>query len=339
MENREKLRFAVIGAGVISKSHIAAIQGDSEAELVAIADSVAGKAEEKAAQHGIPQAYRDYEDMLRRDDIDAVSICLPSGMHADAVIACAQAGKHVLCEKPLDITAEKMERMIGECRRRGVKLGVVYQRRTLPSVVRAREAIRQGQLGKLVLGDVYMKYYRSADYYRSAGWRGTWALDGGGALMNQGVHGVDLIQWLMGDVASVFAYSAALAREIEVEDTAVAAVRYKNGAFGIIQGATTVYPELETRFEIHGEKGSVTIGDGGVKSWKQLPDDPGAGAEPFAFDGSDSMQSGHAVLVRDLIEAIRDDREPMITGEEARKAVDLILAIYESARTGREVRL
>lgn len=259
-----KLGFAIIGAGVISKSHIEAIQSNPKADLVAIADSAVGKAQERASQYGIRQVYQDYQEMLMRDDIQAVSICLPSGMHAEAAIACAQAGKHVLCEKPLDIAGDKMNRMISECRERGVKLGVIYQRRTLPSIIRARQAIQEGVLGRLVLGDVYMKYYRSPDYYRSAGWRGTWALDGGGALMNQGVHGVDLIRWLMGDVASVFAYSAALAREIEVEDTAVAVVKYKNGAFGIIQGATTVYPELETRFEIHGELGSITIGDTGV---------------------------------------------------------------------------
>lgn len=338
-----KLRFAIVGAGVIAPFHAKAITSNPQAELVAIADVEEPKAKKLAEEFSVKDIYTDYEIMLQREDIDAVSICVPSGLHAEVAIAAAEAGKHIFCEKPLDITVDKMDRMIRTARERQVKLGVVYQRRTFPAAIATRKAIQEGKLGKLVLGDAYLKYYRSPEYYRSAGWRGTWELDGGGALMNQGVHGVDLIQWMVGDVESVFAYSAPLVRSIEVEDTAVAAIKYKNGAFGIIQGTTSVYPGMETRFEIHGENGTIILGDSGIKQWSFADSQEEApqveGTLAASSSATNISNDGHFVLVDDLIQAIREDRDPMITGEEASKAVKLILAIYESARTGREIKL
>ncbi|MGN7383989.1 Gfo/Idh/MocA family protein [Paenibacillus sp. SAFN-117] len=338
-----KLRFAIVGAGVIAPFHAKAITSNPQAELVAIADVEKPKAKKLAEEFSVKDIYTDYEIMLQREDIDAVSICVPSGLHAEVAIAAAEAGKHIFCEKPLDITVDKMDRMIRTARERQVKLGVVYQRRTFPAAIATRKAIQEGKLGKLVLGDAYLKYYRSPEYYRSAGWRGTWELDGGGALMNQGVHGVDLIQWMVGDVESVFAYSAPLVRSIEVEDTAVAAIKYKNGAFGVIQGTTSVYPGMETRFEIHGENGTIIFGDSGIKQWSFADSQEEApqveGTLAASSSATNISNDGHFVLVDDLIQAIREDRDPMITGEEASKAVKLILAIYESARTGREIKL
>lgn len=338
-----KLRFAIVGAGVIAPFHAKAITSNPQAELVAIADVEKPKAKKLAEEFSVKDIYTDYEIMLQREDIDAVSICVPSGLHAEVAIAAAEAGKHIFCEKPLDITVDKMDRMIRTARERQVKLGVVYQRRTFPAAIATRKAIQEGKLGKLVLGDAYLKYYRSPEYYRSAGWRGTWELDGGGALMNQGVHGVDLIQWMVGDVESVFAYSAPLVRSIEVEDTAVAAIKYKNGAFGVIQGTTSVYPGMETRFEIHGENGTIIFGDSGIKQWSFADSQEEApqveGTLAASSSATNISNDGHFVLVDDLIQAIREDRDPMIRGEEASKAVKLILAIYESARTGREIKL
>ncbi|MDR6882204.1 Gfo/Idh/MocA family oxidoreductase [Bacillus sp. 3255] len=339
----KKVRFAVIGAGVIAPSHAKAIAGNSEAELVAVADVEPDKANKLAEDFSIPYVYRDYQELLKRDDIDAITVAVPSGYHAEVVIAAAEAGKHVLVEKPLDITADSMTRMISACRQADVKLGCVFQRRVTEASIVAKQAIESGKLGKLVLGDAYQKSYRSPQYYKSAGWRGTWAIDGGGALMNQGVHGIDLIQWLMGDVHSVFAYSSALVREIEVEDTAVAVVKYKSGAFGVIQGTTSVYPGQETRFELHGEKGTIIFDDSGFKQWK-FADHEEAMPQvvPRVSASSDPAQianDGHFILVDDLIQAIRENRDPLVSGEEGRKAVDLILAIYESARTGKEITL
>jgi len=336
-----KMRFGLVGAGVISSHHAKAIAGNPRAEIVAVCDSMMNKAAAIAVEYNITSVYDDYEQMLKRDDIDVINICLPSGMHADFAVAAAQAGKHILCEKPLDITKPNMERMITEARSRNVKLGVIYQRRTFPAAIAARKMIQEGKLGKMVLGDAYLKYYRSPEYYKSAGWRGTWALDGGGALMNQGVHGIDLIQWMMGDIQSVFAYSAALVRDIEVEDTAVAVVKYKNGAFGVIQGATSVNPGQETRFELHGNDGTIIFDDQGIKHWsvngvEQAAPEVEATASA-SNDPANISSNGHYILIDDMIQAIIDDRDPMVTGEEAKKAVDVILAIYESAREGKEI--
>jgi UDP-N-acetyl-2-amino-2-deoxyglucuronate dehydrogenase len=336
-----KMRFALVGAGVISTSHANAITGNPRAEFVAVCDIEKAKADQLAAKYQIASVFTDYEEMLKRDDIDVINVCLPSGLHSEFTVAAAQAGKHILCEKPLDITQEAMNRMIQETRSRKSKLGVIYQRRTLPAAIATRQAIQEGKLGRMVLGDAYLKYHRSLEYYLSAGWRGTWAMDGGGALMNQGVHGVDLIQWMMGGIQSVFAYSSALVRDIEVEDTAVAAVKYKNGAYGVIQGTTSVYPGQETRFEVHGNEGTIIFGDSGFKEWKiQNSDETAPQVEATASASSDPRNissTGHSIIVDDMIQAILDDRDPMVTGEEAKKAVDIILAIYESAREGKEI--
>jgi len=336
-----KMRFGIVGCGVISTLHGNSIAANPRAEIVAACDIIKDKADSFAQKYNVGSVYEDFEQMLKRDDIDVINVCVPSGLHADIAIAAAQAGKHILCEKPIDIVKPKMEQMIAEARNRNVKLGAIYQRRTFPAAIAAREMIQSGKLGKMVLGDAYLKYNRTPEYYKSAGWRGTWALDGGGALMNQGVHGVDLIQWMMGDIHSVFAYSAALVRDIEVEDTAVAVVKYKNGAFGVIQGTTSVNPGQETRFELHGNDGTIIFDDQGIKQWNMNgveQDSPTVESTASASnDPSNLSASGHYILVDDMIQAVIDDRDPMVTGEEARKAVDVILAIYESSREGKEV--
>lgn len=338
-----KIKFAIVGAGIISSFHAEAIARHDSAELIAICDIELDKAKKLGDDFSVKKTYADYEEMFKEEEIDVVSVCVPSGLHAEVTIAAAKAGINVLCEKPLDILPDKMTEMINICREKKVKLGAVYQRRTLEAAIKTRAAIQEGKLGKLVLGDAYLKYYRSPEYYESAGWRGTWELDGGGALMNQGVHGVDLIQWMVGDVESVFAYAAPLVRDIEVEDTAVITLKYKNGAFGVIQSTTSVYPGQETRFEIHGEQGSIIFGDSGFKQWDFIGSDEGlpqvGNSEGGSSDPKVISNEGHYIFVDDMIQAIREDRDPMVSGEEARKAVDLILAIYESSRTGKEVLL
>jgi len=338
-----KIRFGIIGCGVIAPNHANAIVHNDRAELIAVCDIEEEKAKSFQQKYNVPYYYTDYKEMLKRDDIDVVCICTPSGMHGDMTIDAANSGKHVFCEKPLDITAEKMTRMIESCRKNNVKLGCVFQRRLMKEAIETKKAIENGEFGKIVLADAYLKYYRSQEYYNSAGWRGTWELDGGGALMNQGVHGIDMILWLVGDVESVFARCETLARDIDVEDTALALLKFKNGAIGVIEGTTSVYPAQDTRFEIHGQNGSVIFSDSGFKQWRKVGSDTdtfpavknekvGGSSDPAAISSS-----GHYALIDDMISAILEDRDPMITGESARKAVDLILAIYESARTGKEV--
>lgn len=337
----KKLRFGILGAGVVAQFHARAIKLSERAELAAVCSSQLDKAREFAGQFGAEQAYDDYGQMLSKDDIDIICICTPSGVHAEAGIAAAKAGKHVLVEKPLDITLDKIDALIDACAAHGVKLGVIHQRRTMPAAVEARKAIAAGKLGKMVLGDAYLKYYRSHEYYKSSTWRGTWEMDGGGALMNQGIHGIDLLQWMMGGVKSVFAYAAPLARDIEVEDTAVAVVRFHNGAFGVIQGTTSVYPGQEARFELHGESGTISFGDSGIQQWV-LADGNGekpevAEAPSSSSDPANISIAGHSIQIEDMIDAVTEGREPMVNGAEARAAVQLVLAIYESAKTGKEI--
>lgn len=334
----DTIRIAIIGTGIIAHSHAKAIAQLPHARLEAICDTDADKGRAFAQQYGVRRVYRDYGELLKQADIELVHICLPSGLHAPYTIAAAQAGKHILCEKPIAITGDSMTAMIAETRARDVKFGAVYQRRTLPEAIAARELVRRGGLGRMVLGDACLKYHRSPEYYRSAGWRGTWAMDGGGALMNQGIHGIDLIQWIMGDIESVYARSAALVRDIEVEDTAVAVVKYKSGAFGVLQGATSVYPSQESRFELHGNDGSIVLSDAGILQWAVRGEEAPPARRDDGAKGLDFIVNhGHLALIDDMLTAIREDRDPLVTGEEARKAVDIILAIYASAREGREI--
>lgn len=333
-----KTKFAIVGAGVLAPSHALAISRNPKAELVAVADIVEEKGKELAEKFDIPDVYTDYEKMLNREDIDVVCVCVPSGLHEPIAVAAAQAGKHVFCEKPIEITLEKADNMIAACHKHNVKLGVAFQRRMLPVSIRAREALKEKKIGKLIMGNAYLKYYRSPEYYRSAGWRGTWEMDGGGALMNQGVHGIDLIQSLAGDVDSVYAYADTLVREIEVEDTAVALLKYKNGAYGVIEGATSIYPGRETRIELNGDRGTIVFTDDGFETWKFMDSE-----EPFPnleIDEPDYLKvNRHAVFIDDMIEAIKNDTDPIVTGEEARKSLQIILAIYESSKSGQEVKL
>jgi predicted dehydrogenase len=231
-----KVRWGIIGCGVIAPTHGKAITAAPDAELVATCDIVPEKAQKIAETFGAARWYTDYNELLKCDDIDVVSVCVPSGLHGQVTEAAAKAKKHVFTEKPLEITKEKIDRMIKVCHDEGIKLGCVFQMRTYANNQLTSQMVQEGRLGKMVLCDAYMKYYRSPEYYLSADWRGTWELDGGGSLMNQGVHGVDLLLYMANsDVESVVAQADHLVRDIVVEDTAVAMLKFKNGAYGVIE--------------------------------------------------------------------------------------------------------
>ncbi|HOX36511.1 MAG TPA: Gfo/Idh/MocA family oxidoreductase [Candidatus Brocadiia bacterium] len=344
-----KVGWAVLGCGAVGDWHCQAAQNAEHAELRAVCDAMADRAQATGVRFGVP-GYGDLGEMLKRQDIQCVSICTPSGMHSDQGVACARHGKHVMTEKPIDITLEKTDALITACRAAGVRLSCIFQKRTSKAVQSARQAVQSGQLGKMVLGDAFNKWFRPQTYYDSGAWRGTWALDGGGCLINQGVHTIDALLWIMGDVKSVYAKADRLARKIEVEDTAVAVVQYMSGAFGVIEGATSVNPGEYSKLELHGEKGTIIIEDNDISKWA-VGTDPNAPAEnddsrcnraqksgsassPMAFS-----VVGHTIQIEDMALAILENRDPMVTGESARKSVELIRAIYESARTGKEVLL
>ena len=331
-------KFGVVGCGMISRFHARAIR-EIGAELVACYDRLPIGAERYAEEFGC-KAYHDFQDFLKDPDIEVVTICTPSGAHLDPAVAAAKAGKHVIVEKPLEVTVERCDEIIDACEKAGVTLSTIFPSRFHQSSLLLKQAIESGRFGKLTLGDAIVKWYRTQQDYDSGVWRGTWKLDGGGALMNQGVHGVDMITWLMGGVKSVRADCKRLLWNTEVEDTAVITLTYKNGAVGVIECTTSVYPGLETVFTVGGQNGSVLFGDNMIYSWKFKNDTPSQPEIEDAFAGTNCSYddcSPHAVQIEDMARAVIENREPMITGKEAMQSVKVILAIYESARTGREV--
>ena len=331
----------MIGCGKISGNHFDAIKNAPHAKLQAVCDIIEIRAKNAALENGLDKWYTDIETMLENEEIDVCCILTPSGMHCEHTCMVAMHKINVLCEKPLEVTSEKMEKMINCCKENGVKLGVIFQRRTYDGAIRTKEIIESGQLGKVTLADASLKYYRDKKYYDSGEWRATLELDGGGALMNQGVHGIDMLSWIMGGVKSVYAYCEKLSWNIEVEDTAVVLVKFKNGAMGVIQGTTTAYPGLDTVMSFHGTAGSISFGDDDFYYWK-LRDESIKKPSIYGSMGGENCQYsttnfGHTYQIEDMALSVFENREPMIPGEEARKSVEIILAIYESARTGKEI--
>ncbi|CAG7639461.1 Gfo/Idh/MocA family protein [Paenibacillus allorhizosphaerae] len=341
--------FAIIGAGVIGKSHAERLQSVAKGKLVAVCDKNEQSGRQLAGQFGCDWS-GDIHEVLEREDVDIVNICLPSGMHAEYTVLAARAGKHVITEKPIDITAANALKMIEECRKAGVKLAVISQHRLQSSTQRVKKAMEDGKFGRLIIGAGAIHWYRSQEYYDSGAWRGTWAFDGGGALMNQGVHTVDVLQYLMGPVESVYAHCETLGHErIEVEDAAVVTLRFRSGAVGTLVATTCAYPGLTARIEIFGKSGSAIIeGDELVytkfesdeehqtnengPAFKAANGNGSTAADPTAINGE-----GHILQMNDMIAAIEENREPIINGEEGFKPLEIILAVYESARTGRAV--
>jgi predicted dehydrogenase len=346
---KSKLRFGIIGAGTpnqqiggkapyhgVGEYHASAVR--EFAQLVAIASRSEGSARFLANKFGVKDVYTDYRRLLDRKDIDVVTIGTPSGTHGDIAIEAAQAGKHILVEKPIDVTVEKAEKVIREFENQRVKLSVAFHHR-FGIMKGIKASVDRGEIGKLVLGNAFCKRYRTKEYFQSSDWRGTWALDGGGAFMNQGIHIIDSFQWIMGDVASVFGYYGTLGHPyIEVEDVGVASIRFRSGAFGIIEATTCCYPDLSDRIELHGERGSI-IADGypmeirlkeGMDSKEKIIGDSLKEQQPM-------YQGMHHPIIKDLIEAIEEDREPAVNGWEGIKSLKIIMAIYESSRRRKEI--
>jgi predicted dehydrogenase len=345
------LRWGIVGCGVIAPWHAKAITHSDGIELSAVCDIVPENTRTFAEDFGVDTVFGDYQEMFSQAGLDVVSICAPSGIHSEIAVAAAGAGVNVLTEKPMAITLPQIDAMISACDDAGVKLGCIFQRRTTSASIRVREAVKNGELGKMVMGDAYLKYYRSQAYYDSAGWRGTWELDGGGALMNQGVHGIDLLLWIMGDVEKVYAKAAPKTRRIPVEDTAVAILTFKSGAWGVLEGTTSCNPGEATRLELHGENGTVILEDPTIKRWAVTSEEDGhaenveleieedEAPDAMAGDPQAFGLRGHVIQVRDMADAIRNDRQPLVPGTSARKAVELILAVYRSSELGWEVTL
>ncbi|MCC7493502.1 MAG: Gfo/Idh/MocA family oxidoreductase [Fimbriimonadaceae bacterium] len=342
----ETIRHAIVGAGVIGPLHADSIAELPGSQLVVVCDVVADRAAALAGKHGAA-VETDFDRLLARPDIDLVHVCTPSGMHADQAVAVLQAGKHVITEKPMDITPAACDRLIAAAAAASTKATCIFQNRFLSLTEKVKEAVDGGLLGRLNMGDAYIKWYRSQEYYDSGDWRATWELDGGGCLMNQGVHYVDLLQWYMGPVESVYAVTATLAHDIVVEDVAAAVLRFRSGAIGVIEGSTAAAPGLDWRIELHGDRGSVTVKNGHLEHWRfldpaldrQPPQDEVQALKAAGADPASLPAQAHTRQIQLMCEAIRGGGEVPVPVREARQAVEIICAIYESSRTGQQVTL
>ena len=342
MTDEKNFRIALLGCGRISKNHFEAIAKIDGLELVAVCDSDAKRASEAGAHWQVPH-FTSYEKMLKDSGADVVTIATPSGLHADQGVAAANAGKHVVMEKPMAISLTGADALVHACDKAGVQLFVVKQNRLNPPIQLLKRAIDRERFGRIYMANCIVHWARPQDYYDQASWRGTWEFDGG-AFMNQASHYVDLIQWLMGPVESVMAKTATLARRIETEDSGVAILKFRSGALGSIEVTMLAYPRnLEGSITILGEKGSVKIGGTAVNKveyWQfaEYDDDDkliaGADTNPPNVYGL-----GHEGYYRNVLAVLRGEAKPDTDGRAGRKSLELILGIYESAKTGREVPL
>jgi UDP-N-acetyl-2-amino-2-deoxyglucuronate dehydrogenase len=363
MQHSQKLRFGIVGCGSVGPTHAGALLRIADAELVAVADTIGQRARDLARKIGIPRVYGSDRELCADPDIDVVCICTPSGMHADHAVGAMRAGKHVIVEKPMEISLEACDRMISVQRETGRQLSVIHQHRFDPASMLVKQAIDSGKLGRIVLAEASVRWWRKQEYYDSGDWRGTWALDGGGALMNQGVHTVDVLQWLAGGVSSVFGHTLTGAHErIEVEDIAVAALKFRSGAVGTLTATTAAFPGSPVRIDIYGTEGSAVI-EGDRLKQMSLKNGETVMAEQASRDAVSVAQGGtasvrdeaaqraaeggkrpgwgdaHRAQILDVIAAIRENRPPLIDGLAARQAVEIVLAVYESAKTGRPVEI
>jgi predicted dehydrogenase len=339
------LRFGLLGCGIIGRYHAEAISGTENAVLQAVADVEGSRAGEFSARYG-GTAYASLEQMLGDPAVDVVSICTASALHAGQAVATMKSGRHVVVEKPMAIALSQCDEMIRTSRETRKYLAVIFQNRFRPIYREMKSLIDSGRLGTLVSANAELKWYRSQEYYDSGGWRGSWAMDGGGALMNQTIHYVDLLLWLMGPVRAVQAYTGTLTHDIETEDVAVAALEFASGALGILQGTTSAYPGLWTRLEVNGEAGALAVQNDRF-TVRYLADEQDVEAGPYGLpevpmlapEKADFSTGWHQEQICEVIRCIEQDRQPPIDGLEGRRSVELILAAYDSARTHREVQI
>jgi len=339
------LKFALIGCGRIAKRHSELLghRQISHAELVAVCDLVEEKAKKIGEQFGVPY-FTDMHEMMRSVDIDVVSVLTESGNHAKHVVELSAYNKHIVLEKPMALTLDDADRMIKSCDDANVKLFVVKQNRFNVPVIKAREALKNGRFGKLVLGTVRVRWCRPQAYYDQDAWRGTWAYDGG-VLTNQASHHVDLLEWMFGEIESVYAMSATALVNIEAEDTAVVTLRFRNGALGIIEATTATRPkDLEGSLSMLGEKGTVEIGGFAVNQMKvwnfvETQEEDEVVMEKYSVNPPNVYGFGHQAYYEHVVDCIINDKQHLVDGLEGRKSLELINAIYESIETKKEVSL
>jgi len=344
----KKVKFGIIGTGAIAQIHAKAIAHTTNAELVMVYDKLPELARAFAAQHRC-RAAKSFEELLA-SDVEALTIATPSGLHAEVGIPAARAGKHLLCEKPLEVSVSRTNDLVRACESSNIRLSAVFQSRYSRSVQVIRQAVEEGRFGQSVLAAASVLWYRSPEYYGKATWRGTWALDGGGALMNQAIHTVDLLLYFNGDVSEVTGRIARLLhRSIEVEDTVVAMLKFKNNSLGTIQASTACAPGFPRRVELTGTDGSVLLEDDRILRWQFKEERPGdkrirrEGAKGEGLHGGSGDPGaisfeGHRRQISELADAILNGEHLTTPGAEGKRAVELVCAVYESARTGNTIK-
>lgn len=335
------LGFGVIGLGSIAGHHIKSIMGLDDCKLVAVSSRNKPKLEDAAQQYNV-EAYSDYREMMENPGVDVVCICTPSGFHLEPALAAASAGKHVITEKPLEISVERGMKMVQACENAGVKLACIFQNRYSPDYQQLYAAIKNKGLGKLVLGNAYIKWFRDQQYYDATDWRGTLQGDGGAALINQSIHTIDLLLNVMGPVKSVFGKTKTLAHNIEGEDLGAAILEFENGALGTIEGGTAIYRGYPERLEIHGKEGNIILEGGKIIEWVSETDSrlpttasdigPSGAADPMAID-----YKLHKNQIAEIVRNINEGVEPTVNGREGLKSLEVIEAIYQSAKSGKEI--
>lgn len=344
--------FAIVGCGMIARFHAKALAEVPGARLVALVSRHAANAQKLNDELGLRcDVYAELGPVLARKDVNVVIVATPSGAHLEPAVAAAHAGKHVVVEKPLEVTLERCGALIAACERNGVQLCTVFPSRFADANVALKKAVDAGKFGRLTLGETTCKWWRPQSYYDEGGWKGTKALDGGGALMNQAIHNVDLLLWMMGPATHVSGFTATLAHEgIEVEDTAVACIGFVSGALGVIQATTSVYPGLPKTIALHGDRGTAVIEQEDVLRWEFTPETEEDRAVRQSFAQKVGASGGasnpaaishvyHARQLADFVRALETGGKPLVDGREGQKTVEVILAVYESAKTGRVVGL
>lgn len=340
----QKIRFGIIGCGRIAPHHIGALKQIPEANLAMVADIVPERARTFGQQYGVPWT-TDYREMLASDKVDVVNICTPSGLHAQMGIEAAKSGKHIVVEKPMTLILEDADALIKAAETEGVALAVVHQNRFNPTVQDLRKALEQGRFGKLTHGNATIRWNRGQHYYDQDSWRGTWALDGG-VFMNQSIHNIDLLQWMLGPVRKVGAFTATALRDIEAEDVGAAVLYFQNGAIGVIEAATTIYPRnLEETLSIFGETGTAVIGGVAINRMRYWRFADGRDIEAEVVDAHNAPEPptvyghGHRPLLQNVVNTILGKETLVVDGHEGRKALEIILAVYLSTEKGEMIDL
>lgn len=338
MNKELKLKIGIVGCGTIASIHAQAIQESRNLELISVFSRTENKARAMGEKFDV-EWNTDWNAFISDSELDAVSICTPNGNHLDYGEKAACSGKHVIVEKPIEVTMERAKRLIQVCEENRVALAVIYQSRFITEIKELKRKLDEQEIGKLLLGDAYIKWFRDQEYYDSGAWRGTFALDGGGVLINQAIHTIDLLQWFMGDVESIYGKVDTMThKRLEGEDNAVAVIRYKSGALGVIESSTSIQPAQARRIELHGENGTITLNGDKVKMLKAGEQESEIQEKKSTASGAASPMAGfsvepHRFQFEAIAESINEGREPSVSGKESLKSLAIVLAIYESSKT------